>query len=208
MKSRLSPLQHSVLQLLKDVEPRWTLTGGGALVGFYLGHRTTEDLDLFFSGSHILGQSANEVRQCLLNANLSPTDLHTSPGFRRFSIQSDDETLVIDLVADPVPHIAPPIERDGLLIDSPHEILVNKLCALLSRSEPRDLVDVGALVAHGEDLQRAIADAPKKDGGFSPPTLAWVLESFSLASSARLGFDPTALEATKAMLIQALLSPS
>jgi hypothetical protein len=31
--SSLSPLQHRILALLADIEPRWTLTGGGALAG-------------------------------------------------------------------------------------------------------------------------------------------------------------------------------
>lgn len=53
--------------------------------------------------------------------------------------------------------------------------LANKLTALLSRWAVRDLVDVRALVAAGEDLDRGLLDAARKDGGFSPPTLAWVL---------------------------------
>lgn len=54
---------------------------------------------------------------------------------------------------------------------------MNKLTALLSRWAVRDLVDVRALVASGEDLDRALRDAPAKDGGFSPQTLAWVLDT-------------------------------
>lgn len=63
---------------------------------------------------------------------------------------------------------------------TPHELLVNKLCALLSRSELRDLDDVRALLAAGGDLARAVTDAPKKDLGFSPLTLAWALRSFDV----------------------------
>ena len=54
-------------------------------------------------------------------------------------------------------------------------ILVDKLCALLGRSEPRDLHDVRELLATGGDLSAALEDAPRKDGGFSALTLAWVL---------------------------------
>ena len=43
-------------------------------------------------------------------------------------------------------------------------------------AEPRDLVDVKALVDAGEDLLAALRDAPRKDSGFSPLTLAWVLK--------------------------------
>jgi len=45
---RLSSLQRRVLKLLAGLSPPWTLSGGGALVGFYVGHRETRDLDLFW----------------------------------------------------------------------------------------------------------------------------------------------------------------
>ena len=66
-----------------------------------------------------------------------------------------------------------------------HEILVNKLCALLSRSELRDLIDVRTLALAGADLELALSDAPRKDGGFSPLTLAWVLDHLDVESLAR-----------------------
>ncbi len=52
---------------------------------------------------------------------------------------------------------------------------MDKLCTLLGRSELRDLIDVRALLASGGDLGRALRDAPRKDAGFSPLTLAWIL---------------------------------
>jgi len=63
----------------------------------------------------------------------------------------------------------------SITVDDPQEILTNKLCALLGRAEIRDLVDVQALLASGADLKRALLEAPRKDAGFSPLTLAWVL---------------------------------
>ncbi len=72
-----------------------------------------------------------------------------------------------------------------ILVDPPHEILAAKLCALLSRSELRDLDDVRALLAVGGNLVRALADAPRKDAGFSPVTLAWVLEQLPIAAMGR-----------------------
>lgn len=70
-------------------------------------------------------------------------------------------------------------------VDQPHEILVTKLCALLSRSELRDLEDVRALLDAGGDLARALADAPRKEAAFSPVTLAWVLEQLPIAAMGR-----------------------
>jgi hypothetical protein len=47
---RLTVLQERALVALGGIEPRWTLTGGGALAGFHTRHRVTRDLDLFFRG--------------------------------------------------------------------------------------------------------------------------------------------------------------
>ena len=53
--------------------------------------------------------------------------------------------------------------------------MANKLCALLSRSEIRDLVDVRELENAGFSLENALQSAAKKDSGLTPAQLAWVL---------------------------------
>lgn len=75
--------------------------------------------------------------------------------------------------------------QSSIQVDTPHEILVNKLCALLHRSELRDLVDIAALLARGGDLDRALRDAPKKEGGFSAVTLGWALTAWKIGEVAR-----------------------
>jgi plasmid maintenance system antidote protein VapI len=79
------------------------------------------------------------------------------------------------------------IDLDGvpIQVDIAHEILVNKLSALLSRSELRDLLDAKALLENGGNLERALEDAPRKDAGFSALTLAWALKSFPLQAVAQ-----------------------
>jgi len=58
--------------------------------------------------------------------------------------------------------------------------LVTKLCALLGRSEIRDLIDLRVLLTSGGNLQKALLDAAQKDTGFSPLTLAWVLRDLPI----------------------------
>jgi hypothetical protein len=69
---------------------------------------------------------------------------------------------------------------DGIRVDSPEEILANKLCAFLSRSEIRDLVDVRELEKAGFSLEAALQAAAKKDFGLTPGQLAWVLSQIKL----------------------------
>lgn len=59
-----------------------------------------------------------------------------------------------------------------ILVDSARAILAEKLYALLERSEPRDLIEIEALLRAGEKLDVALADAPRHDRGFSSLTLA------------------------------------
>lgn len=156
----------------------WTLTGGAALAGYHLGHRETRDLDLFWHGRNTLDAVPGEVERRLHEAGLAVHGLQTAPGFRRYSVTDGREALPLDLVAEPVPFVDPPSEREpGILVESAQEILANKLGALLSRWAVRDLVDVRALLEAGFDLERAVAVASRKDGGFSPATLAWVLST-------------------------------
>ncbi len=118
-----------------------------------------------------------DVRRRFEQAGLDVAVVQTAEAFCRLAVRHGADTVVLDLVADPVPVAEAPqsmtVEGATFLVDTPHQLLVNKLCALLSRSELRDLVDVKALLEAGGDLRRALLDAPHQDGGFSPLALAW-----------------------------------
>jgi hypothetical protein len=172
------------LVVLAGVDPTWTLVGGAALAGFHTRHRATRDLDLFFRAQRTLGDLPTAVTRRLEAAGFEVTVLQSAPAFHRLTVRDPAESVVVDLVADPTPIAEPPVATDfggqTILVETPHQLLVNKLCALLSRAELRDLVDVRALLDAGEDLERAIADCPGQDGGFSPLTFAWVVRGLPL----------------------------
>ena len=124
-----------------------------------------------------------------------------SPTLVQLQVDDGAERVVVDLFADPQPALAAPlvIAWDGLEIRAAtaHELLVNKLCALLGRSELRDLRDVEVLLRGGADLERAVRAAPREDAGFSPLTLAWVLNDLPVL---RLGpFAGISAEQTAAL---------
>jgi len=182
---RLTALQESLLVALRELTPVWTLTGGGALVGFYTFHRETRDLDLFFRGERSLGTLVAEAKQRIEAAGHAVVVLRTTPTFSQLEARNDTEVVIVDLVADPTPIAEAPrpasVGGVNILVETPHQLLVNKLCALLGRSELRDLVDVRALLVVGEDLVRALHDCPQQDAGFSPLTLAWCLQGLDIA---------------------------
>lgn len=195
----LSDLQSRVLATLAGIEPPWTLTGGAALVGFHLGHRTTRDLDLFWHRHDSIAEVTREVVARLRANGFEVAQIRTTDTFCVLQVTHERESVVVDLVAEPVAWIEPPreIEHRGvtILVDTAHEILVNKLCALLHRSELRDLIDIKALISAGADLSRALLEAPLKDGGFSGLTLGWTLSSWKIADAARAaGLESRAAE--------------
>jgi hypothetical protein len=186
---KLTTLQRRILRVLAEVTPRWTLTGGGALAGVHLGHRETRDLDLFWRNRAELGTLVAEAVSVLRADGLDAEMLRTAPAFGELRVSDGADSCIVDLVAEPFAPIGPPeqavIEGTVIAVDSKHELLASKLATLLERSEIRDLVDVKALVDAGGDLNAALGDAPKKDAGFSPLTLAWVLKGYDARPAAK-----------------------
>ncbi len=174
-KAGLTNLQNDFLREFFGRENRFYLTGGAALVGFYLGHRETNDLDLFTLENEI-ENGFGIVRDAARALGASVEAIQTAPDFRRLLVKRGDEAVVVDLVREYVFQLElEKREINGIRIDSPEEILANKLCALLSRSEIRDLVDVRELENAGFKIEDALSVAQKKDTGLTAAQLAWVL---------------------------------
>lgn len=158
-------------------------------------------------------QIVDDARRLLEAAGLEVTSLRSTASFAQLEVRRDGEAIVLDLVADPTPiieHGRPEsVGRATILVETEHQLLVNKLCALLSRSELRDLVDVRALLDAGGDLQRALADCPRQDAGFSPLTFSWSVRSLpveKLASSLGWGqAELVALVAFRDALVDGVL---
>ena len=125
-----------------------------------------------------------DATQALQGAGLRVVPVRSSTMFAQLDVRLETESTIIDLVADPTPiaEVAQPMMVDEvtIMVETSHQLLVNKLCALLSRSELRDLIDIRALVAFGADLQRALLDCPGQDAGFSPMTFAWGAQSLPI----------------------------
>jgi hypothetical protein len=155
--SLLTPLQQQVLEAFFRREQRFFLSEGAALAGFHLAHRRTHDLDLFTTADVIEdGEQALALMADELGATVEK--IQTTPDFRRRIVRRGEEAVVIDLVHERALQGPLPKQRIGnIQVDPPQEILANKLCALLSRSELRDLVDVYALEGAGLRVEDAAA---------------------------------------------------
>jgi hypothetical protein len=197
------------------MDPPFVLTGGGALAGVHLGHRNTRDLDLFWRNRDRLGTLPQIVERRLTDLGLSVTTVQTAPAFVQMRITDGLSVVIVDLVAEPSDAIeqaeSHTIGGEEILVDSKRAILAEKLCALLERAEVRDLIDVEALLESGESLEIGIADAPRRDSGFSPLTLAWVLRDLNVVELAALaglsGEVAGRLDEFRKSLIETLIVP-
>ena len=204
--STLTALQAEVLRAFFERERGFFLTGGGALAGFHLGHRTTDDLDLFTTdedaferGRHVLADVADAVGGQLVIRQ-------DTARFLRTVLTRGGEGLVIDLVRDQHQLHTDKPEAGGIRFDPADEILANKLSALVGRAEERDLVDVLFLERAGYPVETALPAALAKDGGCTPATLAWVLSEIVIPDGVALpgGVAPDELRAYLAELVKRL----
>lgn len=202
----LSPLQRDTLRAFFDLERDFFLTGRAALAGFHLGHRRTDDLDLFTT-DEVAFERGRRVLPAVAQAVGGVLEIRQdTPRFLRAVISRSGEALVVDLVRDQQQNQPSKLEIDGIRVDPLHEILVNKLGTLVSRAEERDLVDLFALERAGLRVEDALDDALAKDGGCTPATLAWLLSEVEIPDGIILpgGVTPAELRAFVADLITRL----
>jgi hypothetical protein len=174
------------------------LSGGAALAGFHLGHRTTDDLDLFTADAEAFHRTRYLMGEAAEALGASLEVRQDGPGFRRYALVRGVDALVVDTVLDRVPQLCPVKPRIGqILVDPKEEILANKLTAIAGRMEERDLVDVFCLERSGLRVEDALPAALAKDGGATPATLAWLLSEVKIADGAKLpaGVTPRELRA-------------
>ncbi|MEO5729171.1 MAG: nucleotidyl transferase AbiEii/AbiGii toxin family protein, partial [Byssovorax sp.] len=185
--SQLSPLQEEILLSFFEREDRFFLSGGAALAGFHLKHRRTADPDLFADKAGLLEAGESALRAVAAHAGAIVKNVQTEPTIRRRLLERGDDRVMVDLVMDEAVQGYPDKLLFGAVrVDPPEEILANKLCTLLSRNEIRDLVDVHALERAGFRVEDAVALAQRKDGGFTPATLAWLLSEIQIGDDARI----------------------
>ena len=139
-----STVKESTLELLKrlQAEPLLATTRlvGGTALSLQIGHRESEDLDLF-SVEPLEGMLV--LKMLVDKYGFMPTvvDENTLIGF----IQG----VKIDVMYHPFPWLEPAIEEDGIRIATKTDIAAMKVHAIInSGKRPKDFVDVAFLSMH------------------------------------------------------------
>ena len=138
----LYPLQDKVLQVVEEIDNEFYLTGGTALGRVYLGHRYSEDLDLFVNRIPNFKQIADKIITQLKKSFPGTEIAVLFEDFARIFIPGEQHPLKIEFVNDVEFHTGDIIFTDFFSrIDSWENILSNKICAL-SRNDSKDVADL------------------------------------------------------------------
>ena len=164
----LTPLQHKVLEIFFDVpdlKRHFHLTGGTALAAFYLQHRLSIDLD-FFTHSIAIHEVEKLIEDTFKSKGLALEKERSSPTYRRYRI---DGELQVDVVRDADFRIGAPQWINGVMVDDPKNIAVNKVTTIYGRLEPKDYVDLYFLKPYlNYNIMELFKLASMKDGGMDP----------------------------------------
>jgi hypothetical protein len=155
------------------------LAGGAALSGAYLSHRLSGDIDLFCHGAGDVRLLMASLPAIAKDCGLSVRIVRDAGTLVRAQVEGLDRPLEIDLVHEALPDLASPAPSiEGVAVESLVDLRAAKLLCILSRSEPRDLVDLLFLDRAGFPPERDLGLALQKDAGIDPGVLAWLLGQF------------------------------
>ncbi len=178
-----------VLELLRTLQRRAVchLAGGAALGGLYLSHRLSADVDLFChdlaSVRSLVRELADVARECGAEIRV----VQDAGSFVRAAVSLPGHALELDLVHEAVADIEPPPPPvEGVVVESFADLRAAKLTCLLSRAEPRDLVDILFLDRLGHSPEADLPLALRKDAGIDPGVLAWLLRDFPTSPLPRM----------------------
>ena len=176
-KNQLYPLQDKVLKIVEKIRGFY-LTGGTALSRCYYNHRYSDDLDLFVNADkNFISKAEKMIQECRKKFKIELTVKTES--YCSFLV---DKKLKVDLVNDVISHIGG-FKKFELFsrVDNVKNILSNKITALISREEPKDVVDIWKIAKKTRiDWEQIFVDTASKAVGIFPPVIAKKLDSFPM----------------------------
>jgi len=179
----------TTIDLIRALQRRATshLAGGAALAGLYLAHRLSDDIDLFCHDADTLRDLVRELGSAGRECGAEITIVRDAGSFVRASVTMSHGAIELDLVHESLPDIEPPPPPvEGVIVESFADLRAAKLTCILSRAEPRDLVDLMFLDQAGYPPENDLILALRKDAGIDPGVLAWLLRGFPTSPLPRM----------------------
>jgi hypothetical protein len=176
-------LPEPIVQLLRALQQAGSchLGGGAALSAAHLAHRLSGDLDVFCHHAQAHRELVHALPEVARSCG-AVVELVRDAGHlvRARVTASGGHVVALDLVHEPNPDLDPALTIEEVVLESLADLRASKLTCILSRSEPRDLVDLLFLDRAGYPPERDLPLALHKDAGIDPGVLAWLLGQFPL----------------------------
>lgn len=174
----LYPLQDKVLGDIDALRTPFYLTGGTALTRCYFNHRYSDDLDLFVNKDPRFVTLADQVTSELS----SKFELEVVLKSESYYSLRVNQTLKVEMIND-VAFRDGELEKKDIFskVDSVLNILSNKLSAVISRDEPKDIVDIWVISKNIRvNWPATFQAAGSKAAGIFPPNVAQRISDFPL----------------------------
>lgn len=174
-EKELYPLQDEVLFAVADVPSKFHLSGGTALSRFYFGHRYSDDLDFFLNDDPAFALEVSRATAALEKVNpLGLSFLTRDVRYVLAQWKPGNIPLKIDFITDVPSRVGVPARHSDVgCIDTPENILANKIPALCDRRAPKDYADIWVLCCRERyDIHTALGHASSKAAGIFPLLLA------------------------------------
>jgi hypothetical protein len=181
----LDSYQEEVLEAFFARESGFFLTGGAALAGYHIHHRTTDSLELHTIEDRVrVGEAALLEVASDIEAKIQRIEAPETNG--RFLLRRGDDSLVVSIARD----LCPQVEHEKTIIgnirvDRPKEITAKLLCGLRSHFGLGDLVDLRALEIVGYTVEDHLEVATYRDPEVTPAELVRALSEFEIADGDR-----------------------
>lgn len=140
---KLYQLQDRFLLWWQSLSLPFYLTGGTALGRFYLNHRFSEDLDFFVNADQNYSEYIKKIIKEIPSVfHVTLENALFTEDFTRIIINEEGSILKLEFIND-VAYRSGELKKTYFgLIDTPFNILSNKLTALVGRDEPKDIFDI------------------------------------------------------------------
>lgn len=166
--------------LALQAAPGFALAGSGALWEHGLITRLTEDVDLFTANQDGAEFSAvvKQVLARLRESDFSVEVVRQAPLFARLHVVDGEQQIELDLAVDWREDLPVQMGQDWYLSLNDAVGTSNKVCALFSRGEDRDYLDVDRIRRAGVISDAELLSlAAERDRGFDRALFAGVLDA-------------------------------
>ncbi|HOK41547.1 MAG TPA: nucleotidyl transferase AbiEii/AbiGii toxin family protein [bacterium] len=181
-KSILTDLQKLILENIFDYLDNIYLTGGTALSEYYFKHRYSIDLDFFTNSEETFKSVIEAISTIMQKQNLFYEIKRDSNFFKHINIiQNNKEQLILHFSKDTSFQIKKEKNIFGkVIVDTIEDIFINKICAILGRSEIKDLIDLYFFEKNSYKILDYFKYAQEKDGGLSEESFAYCLNNIEI----------------------------